>query len=123
MPQQDAPFSISKERAITLLQEQRKEIQDGIRLFSATAGARLSQASATHLAEVTEALGMALGALQGASGTQEAPKLPLEHVQALERLHLILLNARLRKRKSVTIKPEEFEVFEKAIKAVLPSPF
>jgi hypothetical protein len=44
----------------------------------------------------------------------------LKHVQALEQLHLHLLNARLRKRKTLTIKPEDFVRYEQAIKAALP---
>ena len=46
--------------------------------------------------------------------------LELEHVRSLEALHLLFLNARLRKRKSLSIHPDEFERFEKAIKAALP---
>lgn len=43
-----------------------------------------------------------------------------EHIKSLEQLHLLFFNARLRKRKSISIHPDEFERFEKAIKAVLP---
>jgi hypothetical protein len=49
-----------------------------------------------------------------------ANKLEFKHVQALEELHLALINAILRKRKSVVIKPENFERYKDAIKATLP---
>lgn len=41
-------------------------------------------------------------------------------VKALEELHLTLLNARLRKRKTLGIKPEDFERYENAVKAAIP---
>lgn len=43
-----------------------------------------------------------------------------KHVKALEELHLTLLNGRLRKRKTITIKPEDAVKYEQAIKAALP---
>ena len=46
--------------------------------------------------------------------------LSLEHTRSLEALHLMFLNARLRKRKTLPIHPEEFQRFEDAIKAALP---
>ena len=45
----------------------------------------------------------------------------LEHIRSLEALHLLFLNARLQKRKTVAIHPDEFQRFEEAIKAALPT--
>lgn len=43
-----------------------------------------------------------------------------KHVKSLEELHLLFLSARLRKRKSITVRPDDFERFEQALKAALP---
>lgn len=44
----------------------------------------------------------------------------LNHIRSLEALHRLFLDARLRKRKKLSIHPDEFQRFEEAIKAALP---